>query len=213
MEYDLIVIGAGPGGYEAAFEAADLGMKTALVEKEEPGGTCLNHGCIPTKALLHAAGLYRGLKDAETLGIRAENLTYDLQKIQEWKLDTVLRLRKGIGDTAKRKKVDLIRGYGTVCGTGQVQVHSGSEERILTADSGRQGSCFDCAGGGWLRGCCGCGGVLGRRRCGLHRGRFGRRRLCRAAGSGKDGKQQCEDAKACAFHVRFLLRQSSDVLL
>ena len=51
MEYDLIVIGAGPGGYEAAFEAADLGMKTALIEKEEPGGTCLNHGCIPTKAL------------------------------------------------------------------------------------------------------------------------------------------------------------------
>ena len=58
MEYDLIVIGAGPGGYEAAFEAADLGMKTALIEKEEPGGTCLNHGCIPTKALLHGAGLF-----------------------------------------------------------------------------------------------------------------------------------------------------------
>ena len=59
MEYDLIVIGAGPGGYEAAFEAADLGMKTALIEKEEPGGTCLNHGCIPTKALLHGAELFR----------------------------------------------------------------------------------------------------------------------------------------------------------
>ena len=133
MEYDLIVIGAGPGGYEAAFEAADLGMKTALVEKEEPGGTCLNHGCIPTKAMLHAAGLYRGLKDAEALGIRAENIAYNPRKMQEWKRDAILRLRKGIGDTAKRKKVDLIRGHGLVCGAGRVQVRSGAEERILTA--------------------------------------------------------------------------------
>ena len=79
MEYDLIVIGAGPGGYEAAFEAADLGMKTALIEKEEPGGTCLNHGCIPTKALLHAAELYRGMREAEALGVRGNN---DLEKLE-----------------------------------------------------------------------------------------------------------------------------------
>ena len=69
--YDLIVIGAGPGGYEAAFEAADLGMKTALVEKDAPGGTCLNRGCIPTKSLLHAALLYRSLAEAGEFGVRA----------------------------------------------------------------------------------------------------------------------------------------------
>ena len=96
MEYDLIVIGAGPGGYEAAFEAADLGMKTALIEKEEPGGTCLNHGCIPTKALLHGAGLFRKMKDAEALGISTGEVLYDLRKMQERKQDVVLRLRKGI---------------------------------------------------------------------------------------------------------------------
>ena len=109
MEYDLIVIGAGPGGYEAAFEAADLGMKTALIEKEEPGGTCLNHGCIPTKVLLHGAGLFRKMKDAETLGISTGEVLYDLRKMQERKQDAVLRLRKGIKKKKKRKKVDLIR--------------------------------------------------------------------------------------------------------
>ena len=133
MEYDLIVIGAGPGGYEAAFEAADLGMKTALIEKEEPGGTCLNHGCIPTKALLHAAELYRSIKDAEPLGISAQEIRYDLRKMQERKRDVVLRLRKGIGDTAKRRKVELIRGTATVCGEGRVQLRAPEGERMLTA--------------------------------------------------------------------------------
>ncbi len=133
MEYDLIVIGAGPGGYEAAFEAADLGMKTALVEKEEPGGTCLNHGCIPTKSLLHAAELYRSIKEAETLGIRAKEILYDPEKMQERKQDVVIRLRKGIEDTARRKKVELIRGTGTICGTGRVRVRSEAVEEELKA--------------------------------------------------------------------------------
>ena len=133
MEYDLIVIGAGPGGYEAAFEAADLGMRTALVEKEEPGGTCLNHGCIPTKALLHAAELYRSMKDAEPLGVSAKEILYDLRKMQERKRDVVLRLRKGIEDTAKRKKVDLIRGIAAVRAEGKVTVRAAEGERTLTA--------------------------------------------------------------------------------
>ena len=133
MEYDLIVIGAGPGGYEAAFEAADLGMKTALVEKEEPGGTCLNHGCIPTKALLHAAELYRSMKEAETAGVSAKEILYDPQKMQARKRDVVLQLRKGIEDTAKRKKVELIRGFGTICGEGRVTVRTAEGEQTLSA--------------------------------------------------------------------------------
>ena len=127
--YDLIVIGAGPGGYEAAFEAADLGLKTALVEKDEAGGTCLNHGCIPTKALLHAAELYQSMKEAEPLGIHAGELSYDLEKMQARKRDVVLQLRRGIADTARRKKVDLIRGVGTVCGEGRVLVRPAEGER------------------------------------------------------------------------------------
>ena len=133
MEYDLIVIGAGPGGYEAAFEAADLGMKTALVEKDEPGGTCLNRGCIPTKALLHAAELYRELQNAEKAGVTAAAVRYDPRIMQERKREVVLQLRRGISDTAKRKKVDIIRGTGTVCGDSCVLVRSGTEEQMLTA--------------------------------------------------------------------------------
>ena len=133
MEYDLIVIGAGPGGYEAAFEAADLGMKTALVEKEEAGGTCLNRGCIPTKALLHAAELYRSAKEGEAYGVCVKEVSLDFQKMQQRKRDTVLQLRKGIEDTAKRKKVELIRGFGTVCGEGRVRVSTPEGERELTA--------------------------------------------------------------------------------
>ena len=67
--YDLVVIGAGPGGYEAALEAAKLGMKTAVVENREVGGTCLNRGCVPAKALLHAAELYRNVQNGERFGI------------------------------------------------------------------------------------------------------------------------------------------------
>ena len=134
MDYDLMVIGAGPGGYEAAFEAADLGMKTALVEKEETGGTCLNRGCIPTKALLHAAELYRSMKEAEAAGVCAKEILYDPRKMQQRKREVVLQLRKGIEDTAKRKKVELIRGTGTVCGEGRVSVRTAAEERLLTAD-------------------------------------------------------------------------------
>ena len=99
-EYDLIVIGAGPGGYEAAFEAAGLGMKTALVEKEELGGTCLNHGCIPTKSLLHAAELYRSMREASVFGVTAESVGYDPVRMQERKRDVAPELRR----SRKRKR-------------------------------------------------------------------------------------------------------------
>ncbi|MBR3015590.1 MAG: dihydrolipoyl dehydrogenase [Clostridia bacterium] len=131
-EYDLIVIGAGPGGYEAAFEAADLGLKTALVEKEQLGGTCLNHGCIPTKSLLHGAELYRRMKEAPVFGVSAEAVSYDPEKMQERKRDVVSQLQKGIEATAKKKKVDVIRGVGTVLGDGQVAVRTQDGEELLS---------------------------------------------------------------------------------
>ncbi|MBR5109852.1 MAG: dihydrolipoyl dehydrogenase [Clostridia bacterium] len=130
-EYDLVIIGAGPGGYEAAFEAADLGMKTALVEKDHLGGTCLNRGCIPTKSLLHGAELYRKMREASLFGITAEAISYDPGKMQERKEDVVLQLRQGIEASAKRKKVDILRGVGTVCGEGSVLLRAGENEEIL----------------------------------------------------------------------------------
>ena len=81
-EFDLVIIGAGPGGYETALEAAGTyGMKTALIEKEALGGTCLNHGCIPTKTLLHSADLYRQMKECERFGLHAESVSFDMEKI------------------------------------------------------------------------------------------------------------------------------------
>ena len=108
-EYDLAVIGAGPGGYEAAFEAAGLGMKTALVEKDNLGGTCLNRGCIPTKSLIHGAELYRQMREASVFGISADSPGYDPKIMQQRKREVILQLRQGIEETAKRKKVDVIR--------------------------------------------------------------------------------------------------------
>ena len=131
-EYDLIVIGAGPGGYEAAFEAADLGMKTALVEREALGGTCLNHGCIPTKSLLHTAELFRSVCEAETFGIYAEDLSFDPARMQARKNEIVETLRKGIEANAKKKKVDIIRGSGMLLGDGTVKV-TGETEELLHA--------------------------------------------------------------------------------
>mgnify|MGYP001017444665 FL=1 len=80
--FDVIVIGAGPGGYVAALKAAKLGFKTAVMEERRVGGTCLNRGCIPAKAMIHASSLYREIKEAEAYGITASGVSYDYGKIQ-----------------------------------------------------------------------------------------------------------------------------------
>ena len=81
-EYNVIVIGAGPGGYVCAIKCAQLGLSVALVEERDVGGTCLNRGCIPTKALLHSAEIYDSLKDAEKYGVLVENPGFDFAAIQ-----------------------------------------------------------------------------------------------------------------------------------
>ena len=105
--YDLTVIGAGPGGYEAALEAAKLGLRTALIEKDSLGGTCLNRGCIPTKTLLHSSELYTKICDAERFGISAEHVLPDLSKIQTHKQTTITTLQKGIAALLKSAKVTV----------------------------------------------------------------------------------------------------------
>ena len=79
-KFDVVVIGAGPGGYVAAIKSAKLGMKTAVIEEREVGGTCLNRGCIPAKAMIHASTLYREIKEADRFGISASDVTYDFEK-------------------------------------------------------------------------------------------------------------------------------------
>ena len=134
FDFDLIVIGAGPGGYEAALHAAKLGLKTAVVERREVGGTCLNRGCIPTKALLHASAVYEETKNGPALGVTAENLSYDLSAMFAYKQQVVEKLRSGIESLFKAAKVTLLRGTGTLTAPNTVTV-AGENEGVYTAQN------------------------------------------------------------------------------
>ena len=130
-QYHLIVIGAGPGGYEAALEAAKLGMRTAVVEERELGGTCLNRGCIPTKALLHSAEVYNEILHAQKLGITIDGAGFDMQAMINRKNELVQTLRSGIEGMFKRAKIDLYNGKGKIKNTNTVVVN----ETVLSADN------------------------------------------------------------------------------
>ena len=134
FDYDLIVVGAGPGGYEAALHGAKLGLKTAVVERREVGGTCLNRGCIPTKALLHASAVYEEAKSGAALGVTAEGLSYDLSAMFAYKQQVVEKLRGGIESLFKAAKVTLLRGTGTLTAPNTVTV-SGENEGVYTAQN------------------------------------------------------------------------------
>src|SRR4051794_19427264 len=110
IETDTIVIGAGPGGYVAAIRAAQLGQKVTIVEKEYIGGVCLNVGCIPSKAVIAAGHRYEVAKHSDTFGIKAENVTVDFSKVQEFKAGIVKKLTGGVEGLLKGNKVDIVRG-------------------------------------------------------------------------------------------------------
>lgn len=111
METQVVVIGAGPGGYAAAFMAADLGMKVALVDPgENPGGVCLYRGCIPSKALLHAAKLIFDSREADAMGLKFSGLEVDRDRLKTWKNEVVGKLTGGLGQLARQKKIQHVRG-------------------------------------------------------------------------------------------------------
>lgn len=126
--YDLIVIGGGPGGYAAAIRAAKLGLKTALAEERELGGTCLNRGCIPTKTLLHAASVLHQSKQWPEIGIYAENLHYDIDKIYERVEEVVAVQVKGIAALLEKNGVELLSGHGRLEKAGVVSVNGKTYE-------------------------------------------------------------------------------------
>lgn len=135
-EYQLIVIGAGPGGYEAAIRAAQLGLTTALIERRDVGGTCLNRGCIPTKAMLHSAQLYREAANFELFGLHTENTSFDWAKVHQRKNDVVVKLRTGIEQLIKANKIDFFNNSASILGKNDVQLDQGEVirgENILIA--------------------------------------------------------------------------------
>jgi len=120
--FDVIVVGGGPGGYVAAIRAAQLGLKSALVEKEHLGGICLNWGCIPTKALLRSAEVYHNMQHAAAFGLGAENVSFDLQKIVERSRGVSKQLSGGVGHLLKKNKVTVVDGYAKLLGGGKLAV-------------------------------------------------------------------------------------------
>ena len=123
MQADVLVLGAGPGGYTAAFRAADLGQQVVLVDRWPAlGGVCLNVGCIPSKALLHAARVIAETKEMSAHGLSFGPPAVDLDKLRAWKDGVVGRLTGGLAGLAKQRKVTTVRGYGRFTSPHQVQV-------------------------------------------------------------------------------------------
>ena len=120
--FDLVVLGSGPGGYVAAIRAAQLGLRTAIVEREALGGICLNWGCIPTKALLRTSEIYHYLTHAEAYGLKAEKPAFDLTKIVERSRKVAGQLNSGVKGLMKKNKVTVVEGEGTITGKGKLKV-------------------------------------------------------------------------------------------
>ncbi|UOR12363.1 dihydrolipoyl dehydrogenase [Halobacillus amylolyticus] len=139
-EYDLVVLGGGTGGYVAAIRASKLGLKVAIVEKQELGGTCLHRGCIPSKALLRSAEVFRQTKEAGDYGITTNEPTLNFTRVQERKQSIVDTLHKGVQGLMKKGKIDVIEGFGRIlgpsifsptAGTISVEMNNGEENEMI----------------------------------------------------------------------------------
>ena len=112
--FDVVVIGAGPGGYVAAIRASQLGLKTAIVEREHMGGICLNWGCIPTKALLRSSEVFHLMHRAKEFGLSADGIGYDLDAVVKRSRDVAKQLNSGVGHLMKKNKVTVVMGDASI---------------------------------------------------------------------------------------------------
>ena len=136
FDYDLVIVGAGVGGHGAALHAVSCGLKTAIIEAAEMGGTCVNRGCIPSKALLAASGRVRELRNAhhlKSLGIQVGSVDFDRQGIADHALNLVAKIQGDLTNSLKRLGVDIIRGWGKVAGSQKVTVMTDVGEKTITA--------------------------------------------------------------------------------
>jgi dihydrolipoamide dehydrogenase len=131
--FDVVIIGAGPGGYVAAIRAAQLGLKTAVVEREHLGGICLNWGCIPTKALLRSSEVFHLMHRAKEFGLKADGIGYDLDAVVKRSRGVAKQLNSGVGHLLKKNKVTVVMGEATIPARGKVSVETGKGTEELTA--------------------------------------------------------------------------------
>src|SRR5689334_23361631 len=134
-EFDLVVVGGGPGGYVAAIRAAQLGMKTALVEREHLGGICLNWGCIPTKALLRSSEIYHLLHHLDQFGFSAKDIQFDAGKVVARSRAVAKQLSNGVAYLLRKNKVAVFDGHGRLAGKGRLAV---GKDGNLVADLAAQ---------------------------------------------------------------------------
>lgn len=128
--YDVIIIGSGPGGYVTAIRASQLGLKTAIIEREHLGGICLNWGCIPTKALLRSAEIYHYMQHAKDYGLKADNISFDPAAVVKRSRGVSGQLNGGVGFLMKKNKVDVIWGEGKITKPGEVVVSKSSKKAM-----------------------------------------------------------------------------------
>lgn len=133
-KFDLIVVGGGPGGYVTAIRGSQLGLKTALVEREHLGGICLNWGCIPTKALLRTSEVYHLMQHAEDFGLSAKDIKFDIKKVVDRSRKVAGRLSSGVGMLMKKNKVTVFDGHGALAGKGKVKVTKDGKD-VATVDA------------------------------------------------------------------------------
>ncbi|SHH68030.1 dihydrolipoyl dehydrogenase [Pollutimonas bauzanensis] len=129
-EFDVVVVGGGPGGYVAAIRSAQLGMRTALVEQDQLGGVCLNWGCIPTKALLRCADVLRLVRDAAQFGVKAAEPAVDLSAMVARSRAVAGQLQRGVAHLMKKNRITVIKGRARLAGGGRLQVGSGGDSLV-----------------------------------------------------------------------------------
>ena len=141
-EFDVVIIGGGPGGYAAAIRCSQLGLSVALAEQEALGGTCLNWGCIPTKSLLQSADLYQQILGAETFGISVGDVTFDLAKMVDQSRQAAQQLSQGVAQLMKKNKVKIFSGEASITGIGEVHVNGETliTDSIIVASGAEQKS-------------------------------------------------------------------------
>ena len=150
--YDVAIIGAGPGGYVAAVRAAQLGLSVAIVEKDNPGGVCLNWGCIPSKNLIHQAEVFHSLGEMEAVGVKVDRSALDYAAVQAKSREVVKTLTGGVAGLLKKNKVTLLKGTAQITGKGEIAVigKNGTEKLqaksilVATGSSPMQVSGFEC---------------------------------------------------------------------